>query len=131
MLLRDKRRQLHAQIAKALHQHFPDQAEAVPELLAQHYMFAGLVEPAVRHLLVAARRAFRASAYHEATSHLRKGLDLIERLPEGSARTRFRIDLKATLSLVRDASRGYGHMFQPVFTTWRWRPSWGGTRLNG
>ncbi|HYZ23423.1 MAG TPA: AAA family ATPase, partial [Rhodopila sp.] len=129
MQLRDRRRQLHAQVAETMRQHFPDQA--APELLARHYMLAGLIGPAVRYLLLAAQRAFTASAYHEATNHLRKGFELIEHLPEGPLRTRFQLDLKATLSLVRDASRGYGHMFQPVFTTWRWRPVWDGNSLDG
>jgi predicted ATPase len=117
-LLRDRRRQVHAQVAEAL-EHFPEQVESVPELLAQHYTLAGMTEPAVRHLLRAGQRAFRSSAYREAASHLRKGIELLEGLPEGALRKRLQADLKATLALVRDASRGYGHMFQSAFAGWR------------
>jgi predicted ATPase len=117
-LLRDRRRQLHAQVAEAL-EHRPEQAESAPELLAQHYTLAGLNEPAVRHLLAAGKRALRTSAYREAASHLKKGVELLEYLPEGTLRRQLRAELKAALALVRDASRGYGHMFQSVFAGWR------------
>jgi predicted ATPase len=117
-LLRDRRRQLHAQVAEALEQ-IPGQAESVPELLAQHYALAGLTEPAVRHLLAAGQRALRASAYREAALHLRKGIELLESLPEGATRKRLQADLKATLALARDGSKGYGHIFQSAFAGWR------------
>ncbi|MFL5284550.1 MAG: adenylate/guanylate cyclase domain-containing protein, partial [Rhodopila sp.] len=123
-LLRSRRQSLHRRVAITLEEQFPEIVITQPALLAQHCMLAELVEPAVRHLLAAARHAFRASAYPEAISHLKTGLELLERLPEGSVRTRFKMDLKSSLSLVRDASRGYGHMFQPSFSTWHWRPSW-------
>jgi class 3 adenylate cyclase len=117
-LLRDRRRRLHAQVAEAL-EHSPEQVESVPELLAQHYALAGMTEPAVRHFLAAAKRAYRASAFREAASHLRRGIELLEHLPEGALRKRLQMDLKATLALVRDASKGYGHMLQSVFASWR------------
>ncbi|MFL5256483.1 MAG: AAA family ATPase [Rhodopila sp.] len=123
-LLRSRRQSLHRRVAITLEEQFPEIVITQPALLAQHCMLAELIEPAVRHLLAAARHAFRASAYPEAISHLKTGLELLERLPEGSVRTRFKMDLKSSLSLVRDASRGYGHMFQPSFSTWHWRPSW-------
>jgi class 3 adenylate cyclase len=117
-LLRDRRRQLHAQVAEALEQ-VPEQVGSVPELLAQHYTLAGLTEPAVRHLLAAGQRALRASAYREAALHLRKGIELLESLPEGALRKRLQAELKATLALVRDSSKGYGHAFQSAFAGWR------------
>jgi predicted ATPase len=46
-LLRNARQQLHAQIAEALESHSPEITESQPELLAQHYAEAGLVEKAV------------------------------------------------------------------------------------
>jgi len=46
-LLRRRREELHARIARVLESDFPDIAEAQPELLAQHFTEAGLAEQAV------------------------------------------------------------------------------------
>jgi predicted ATPase len=46
-LLRSSRQQLHAQIAEALEAHSPELMDSQPELLAQHYTEAGLVEKSV------------------------------------------------------------------------------------
>src|SRR5580704_13380231 len=46
-LLRGARQKLHAQIAGALETHSPEIMENQPELLAQHYAEAGLVEKSV------------------------------------------------------------------------------------
>jgi predicted ATPase len=46
-LLRNARQQLHAQIAEALEAHAPAMMDSQPELLAQHYAEAGLVEKSV------------------------------------------------------------------------------------
>jgi predicted ATPase len=48
-LLRKARQQLHARIAGALETHSPEIMESQPELLAQHYAEAGLVETAVAY----------------------------------------------------------------------------------
>ena len=48
-LLRNARQQLHAQIAEALENHSPEITESQPELLAQHYAEAGLVEKSVAY----------------------------------------------------------------------------------
>jgi predicted ATPase len=48
-LLRDARRQLHARIAEALEADSPEIIESQPELLAQHYAEAGLVEKSVAY----------------------------------------------------------------------------------
>jgi predicted ATPase len=46
-LLRSSRQQLHAQIAEALEAHSPELTDTQPELFAQHYAEAGLVEKSV------------------------------------------------------------------------------------
>jgi predicted ATPase len=46
-LLRSTRQQLHAQIAEALGTHSPELMDTQPELFAQHYAEAGLVEKSV------------------------------------------------------------------------------------
>jgi len=54
-LLRGARQQLHAQIAEALEARFPELMESQPELLAQHYAEAGLVEKSVAYWSKAGR----------------------------------------------------------------------------
>jgi predicted ATPase len=119
MLLRDSRRQLHQRVAEVLRGHWMEQGDAAPELLAHHYALAGLIEPAVRYWLIAGRRAFRMAAYREADRHLRKGIALLDHIPDGVRRAPLASELKSTLSLVRDAAKGYGHAFQSVFAAWR------------
>jgi predicted ATPase len=46
-LLRNARQQLHAQIAEALESQSPDLTDTQPQLFAQHYAEAGLVEKSV------------------------------------------------------------------------------------
>src|SRR5215472_2175906 len=61
-LLRSTRQQLHAQIADALEIHFPELMENQPELLAQHYAEAGLVEKSVAYWGQAGRRSAARSS---------------------------------------------------------------------
>jgi class 3 adenylate cyclase len=119
MLLRDRRRRLHQRVAEVLRGRCMEQGDAAPELLAHHYALSGLIEPAVRYWLLAGRRAFRMATYREADRHLRKGIELLDQIPEGVRRAHLAAELKSTLSLVRDATKGYGHAFQSVFAAWR------------
>ena len=81
-LVRAKRQRLHARIAAAIEQHFPETVQAQPELLAHHYTEAGLAEPAIDYWLRAGQRAIARSAMAEALAQLRNGLDLLAGLPE-------------------------------------------------
>jgi predicted ATPase len=126
MLLRDRRRQLHGIVADVLQRRANEGLESAPEILAHHYALAEMIEPAVRHWLAAGLRAFRVAAYREADSHLRRGLKLLERLPEGGPRARLSLELQAAVGLVRDGAKGYGHAFQSTFAVWQ---GGGGTQL--
>jgi predicted ATPase/class 3 adenylate cyclase len=85
-LLRSRRRELHTLIAKGLQRHFPQQTRDAPELLAHHWTQAGDIERAVACWLAAGERACERSEYNEAIGHLRKGIDLIEELPDATQR---------------------------------------------
>src|SRR5207245_2277065 len=73
-LLRSSRQQLHAQIAEALETHSPDTMDSQPELLAQHYAEAGLVEKSVACWSKAGHSSAARSAMAEAAAQLHKGL---------------------------------------------------------
>ena len=105
-LVRAKRQRLHARIAAAIEQHLPETAQAQPELLAHHYMEAGLAEPAIEYWLKAGQRAIARSAMAEALAQLRNGLNLLASLP-GADRSRRELDLQVTLGVALMATQGW------------------------
>nr|WP_244635770.1 AAA family ATPase [Bradyrhizobium huanghuaihaiense] len=105
-LVRAKRQRLHARIAAALEQHFPERVQAQPELLAHHYMEAGLAEPAIDYWLRAGQRAITRSAMTEALAQLRNGLDLLADLPEVD-RARRELDLQVASGVALMATQGW------------------------
>ncbi|WP_439364696.1 AAA family ATPase [Bradyrhizobium sp. DASA03005] len=105
-LVRAKRQRLHARIAAALEQHFPETVQAQPELLAHHYTEAGLAEPAIDYWLRAGQRAIARSAMTEAVAQLRNGLNLLKGVPEAD-RSRRELDLQITLGVALMATQGW------------------------
>ena len=81
-LLKSRRQQLHARIAEALEQRFPDIGETQPEVLAQHLTDAGLAARAVPYWRRAGELAAGRSANLEAIAHLSKGLELVATLAD-------------------------------------------------
>jgi class 3 adenylate cyclase/DNA-binding winged helix-turn-helix (wHTH) protein/predicted ATPase/tRNA A37 threonylcarbamoyladenosine biosynthesis protein TsaE len=106
-LLRSTRQQYHCQIAQALEERFPEACEEQPELLAHHYMEAGLHAQAVVYLQRAGQRALERSAYVEAIAHLRQGLILAATLPDTSERLRHELPLYMALGVTLAATQGY------------------------
>jgi predicted ATPase len=87
-LLRGPWRQLHAQIAKALEAHFPQLMDSQPELLAQHYAEAGLIEKSIAYRGKASKRSAARSAMAEAAAQFQKGWDQLTLLPDTPERQR-------------------------------------------
>jgi class 3 adenylate cyclase/predicted ATPase len=106
-LLRGARQQLHAQIAGALETHSPEIMENQPELLAQHYAEAGLVEKSVALWGEAGRRSVARSAMAEAAAQYHKGLDQLALLPDDPKRKRQELELRSSLSAVLIAVKGF------------------------
>jgi predicted ATPase len=67
-LLRSTRQRLHSQIAEALEAQFPGMMESQPEIFAQHYTEAGLVENSVAFWGKAGHRSADRSAMVEAAT---------------------------------------------------------------
>jgi class 3 adenylate cyclase/predicted ATPase len=114
-LLKSQRAQLHAAIASALEQHFPEIVEAEPETLAHHLTEAGLTETAIEHWLRAGRKAAARSANLEASAHLRRGIEVVSRLPDDPGRDRLELDLQFALGPCLIASQGPAS--SPALTT--------------
>jgi class 3 adenylate cyclase/predicted ATPase len=105
-LLRSSRQQLHAQIAEALESHSPELMDSQPELFAQHYAEAGLVEKSVAFWGQAGRKSAGRSAMAEAAAQLQKGLDQLALLPDDRERQRRELELRRTLGAALMTAKG-------------------------
>ncbi|WP_413993561.1 AAA family ATPase [Labrys okinawensis] len=102
------RRTLHARIAEYLESGIPDVAQIQPELLAHHFAQGGLVERAIPYWQRAGERSARASADAEAIAHLKKGLALLESLPENRVRMKQALDMYLVMGSAVSNIRGSG-----------------------
>jgi class 3 adenylate cyclase/tetratricopeptide (TPR) repeat protein len=106
-LLRSRRQQLHARIATTLEDQFPEIVVAQPALLARHCAEAGLAEKAVVYWLKAGQQALARSATTEAAAQLRKGLNVLDGLPDGPGRQQLELDLQLALGYALIAAKGF------------------------
>ena len=106
-LPRNIRRQLHAKVAEALETSSPEIMESHPELLAQHYAEAGLVEKSVACWSKAGRRSAARSAMAEAAAQLQKGLNQLALLPDTLERRRRELEFRSDLGAVLQAVKGF------------------------
>ena len=105
-LLRSARKELHAEIGKVLETHFSEMVDSQPELLAQHYADAGLIEKSVAYWGRAGQRSAARSAMAEAAAQYQKGLDQLMLLPDDGGRQRRELDLRSALGAVLQALKG-------------------------
>ena len=106
-LLKDRRQQLHSRIARVLKGQFPERVAAEPEVLAHHHTAAGETDQAIDQRLKAGQRAAERSANLEAIAHLRRGLELLEYLPDTDERARRELALQMALGMPLIAVEGY------------------------
>jgi tetratricopeptide (TPR) repeat protein len=106
-LLRSRRRQLHARIAATLEDSVPEIVMARPELLARHCAEGGRAEQAVVYWLKAGQQAATRSAMAEAVAQLRKGLNMLLRLPDGPWRQQQELDLQIALGPALAGTKGF------------------------
>jgi predicted ATPase/class 3 adenylate cyclase len=105
-LVRSRRVHLHAAIANALEQRFPEILQTQPETLAHHLTEAGLTETAIGHWLQAGKNAALRSANLEAIAHLQRGIELTSRLPAGESKDRSELDFQLVLGPCLIATHG-------------------------
>ena len=105
-LLRSRRQELHARIARVLEEAFPETVETQPELLAHHYTQAGLTEQAIDYWQRAGERALERSANREAYRHFGQGIELIKSLSPSPERTRREFRLYLGLGPATRAIKG-------------------------
>jgi class 3 adenylate cyclase/predicted ATPase len=107
-LLRGTRQQLHAQIAEALETGSPERMDSQPELFAQHYAEAGLVEKSVACWGKAGNRSVARAAIVEAAAQFQKGLDQLALLPDNPKRQRQELEFRSSVSAALRAAKGQG-----------------------
>ena len=108
-LVRSRRRELHRQIGETLATRLSDRAETRPELLAHHWAEADRADAAIPCLLLAGKHAFERSAYIEAARHLKRGVALLDELPDGETRRARELELCLALGPALVATRGYSN----------------------
>jgi predicted ATPase len=106
-LLRSSRQQLHAKIAEALETHSPELMDSQPELFAQHYEEAGLVEKSVAYWDKAGHNSAAHSAMAEAASQFQKALDQLALLPDSRERRRRELELRCSLGAALLVVKGF------------------------
>jgi len=123
MLLRGPRQAMHARIAQALETQSPELTDSQPELFAQHYEKAGLVEASVAYWGKAGHRSAARSAIAEAAAQFQKALAQLALLPENSERQwkelEFYSALGAALRFVKgQAAPETGHAYARARRLW-------------
>jgi class 3 adenylate cyclase/predicted ATPase len=106
-LLRSRRQEIHARIARTIEERFAADALAAPEIVARHFSEAGLLERAVDYWRRAGLVAIGRSAYVEAAHHLEEGLGLVASLPRTAERAYAELGLWRALGGARAIIHGY------------------------
>jgi class 3 adenylate cyclase/predicted ATPase len=107
-LLKSRRQQLHAAIAKVLIERFPSTADTLPEVVAHHFNEAGLASEAIGYWRKAGAMAQRRGANEEAISHLRRALESIGHIADEVERTKVEVELHVGIGAAFMATRGFG-----------------------
>jgi predicted ATPase len=106
-LLRSARQQLHARIAETLETHSRELVDSQPEIFAQHYAEAGLVEKSVAYWGKAGRRSAARSATPEAAAQFQKGLDQLALLSDTRERQHQELEVRSGLGAALMIVKGY------------------------
>ena len=96
-LLKSRRQELHAKIARMIEDRFSSTKAKEPEVLAYHLTQAGLVEAAMPLWQAAGELALKRMALTEAISHLDQGLRLTTTLPQSTQRDASEVGLRTCL----------------------------------
>jgi class 3 adenylate cyclase/tetratricopeptide (TPR) repeat protein len=114
-LLKSRRGELHAKIARAIKQHFPNVEATEPEVLAYHLTAGGLTEDAIPLWQAAGELALKRRALTEAIAHLNRGLELVSALPQSPQRDASELGLRTRLGPAWLALKGWAA--QEVWTS--------------
>jgi hypothetical protein len=106
-LLKSRRQELHATIARVLTEDFPQTTATEPELLAHHLTAAGQAAAAIPFWQQAGELASKRLALKEAIAHLNQGMVLIGTLPPSPERDGKELGLRTRLGMAWLALEGW------------------------
>jgi class 3 adenylate cyclase/tetratricopeptide (TPR) repeat protein len=106
-LLKRRRQELHAKIARVIEQRFPNIQVTEPEVLAHHLTEAGRAEAAIPLWQRAGELALQRMALSEAISHLNQGLELVDTLPRSLRRDTTELRMRILLGTARMGLKGW------------------------
>jgi tetratricopeptide (TPR) repeat protein len=106
-LLKSKRRELHAKVARTLTERFGDLEDAQPEVLARHWTQAGESGPAIAAWKQAGDAAYARRAFKEAEEGYRQALAILAQEPETQARDLRELEVCSALNRVLQLTSGY------------------------
>src|SRR5262249_3677769 len=102
-----RRVRLHRQLGEWKEVHYGKRATKIASALAMHFTEGREYRKAAQYHCPAAETALRRSACQEASEHCKKGLDLLERLPDTFERQRQELALRMLLSAALMVSQGF------------------------
>ena len=106
-LLKSRRVHLHAAIAKALEQEFPEVVQIQPEIVANNYTQARNYEKALHYWYEAGKQSAARSAHNEAIGHLKQGLNQIPNIDDPMLRNKSELLLQISLGNSLRAIKGW------------------------
>ena len=106
-LLKSRRVHLHAAIAKALEQEFPEVVQIQPEIVAYNYTQARNHEKALHYWYEAGKQSAARSAHNEAIGHLKQGLNQIPNIDDPILRNKSELLLQVSLGNSLRAIKGW------------------------
>ena len=116
-ILKSKRRELHERTAEILEEEISDASQKQPALLAYHYTEGGNMEKAIPNWTTASKQSLSSFALREAVEQSRKGIRLLESLPESPQRAAQEVPLQTILGTALLSIHGYSDKrVRKVFT---------------
>ena len=106
-LLKSRRRDLHAKVARTIAERFAALGEAQPEMLARHWTEAGEAAPAVAAWKRAGDAAYGRRAYKEAEGAYRQALAMLAKAPENPERDAIELAVASALNRALQLTQGY------------------------
>ncbi|MEZ6057885.1 MAG: protein kinase [Planctomycetaceae bacterium] len=106
-LVKQRRQMFHRRIAETLESKFSELATTQPEIIAQHFTEADVIEKAIDYWDKAGARSLQKRAHKEAIQHYHRGIELLQLLPESPERWRRELNMFTALGIPLQATIGY------------------------
>jgi class 3 adenylate cyclase/tetratricopeptide (TPR) repeat protein len=106
-MLTKKRQASHQRIAEVMEERFPDVVATQPELLAQHFTEAAVLDKAIQYWMKAGQRSQDQCNNREAIHQFERGLSVVMSMPASPERDMLELGFKLPLSAVLMGLKGY------------------------